>query len=129
MTLYSINGREELTTDQASTADEQQTEEIFHHFPVLGKLEIATAEQRIHVLNTLNDAIEKSDGTMNKCFWPRHGIRTVENGKTIDYVICFECLQLKIHEGSKETRKAIVRNPEDEWNQILTAAGITIAPK
>lgn len=127
MTLYSINGNEKLHEGDAAPSEGTETAEAFHDYPILGKLQIGTPEQRMHLMNQLTDAIKKSDGTMAKCFWPRHGIRVVDNEKTVDYLICFECLQFHVYEDGKDERKAITRDPQEPWNRLLTAAGITLA--
>src|SRR5689334_1966387 len=71
LTLYSIDGRD---------PDRRQhlgSNEDYHGYPVLGKLEVADAAQRRQIMRALNEGITGSNGTSNKCFWPRHGIRTV----------------------------------------------------
>jgi hypothetical protein len=96
LTLYSIDGR------RLQPGQEVQANEKFHGYPVLGKIEIADADKRKEVFAALKEGLARSNGTMAKCFWPRHGIPAVEKGRTIDYVICFECLQLEAHEGDSK---------------------------
>lgn len=128
LTLYSIDGNDRVKPDNPQDTDDTKSREVFHEFPVLGKLEITDHDQRIQIMKSLQSAMDRSDGTMAKCFWPRHGIRVVDKVQTVDYVICFECMQLEIHRDGKETRKAVVRDPQDEWNQILAKAGVKLPP-
>ena len=63
----------------------------FHGYKILGKKEVHDAGDRKELLAKLADSIRQSDGLSDRCFIPRHGVRLSSNGKTIDWVICFEC--------------------------------------
>jgi hypothetical protein len=120
--LYSIDGRD------FRPGEEPKVEEKFHGYPVLGKVEITDADKRHEIATALKDGLAQSDGKMAKCFWPRHGIRVVEKGRTIEYVICFECYQLVAHEGDSQSVKPVTRDPQSVFDRHLTAAGIPLAP-
>ncbi len=124
LTLYSLDGRDGLTPEELARASER-----FHNFPVLGKVEVASAETRRELMAALRDGIAASDGTAAKCFWPRHGLRTVEKGETIDYVICFQCLQLMEYRGEKSLDRTTTRDPEPVFDRPLKQAGVPLAPK
>jgi hypothetical protein len=64
---------------------------------------------------------------MAKCFWPRHAVRVVDKGQTVDYVICFQCDQLRVHEGSSTRVKPITSEPQPVFNKHLKEAGIPLA--
>lgn len=96
LTLYSVDGRD------FEPGQEPKVDEKFHGYPVLGKVEITETAKRREIAEALKDGMALSDGKMAKCFWPRHAIRTVTRGRTIDYVICFECYQVKITTGTPE---------------------------
>ena len=119
--LYSVDGRDDAGKPGKDV-------ELFHNYPVLGKIEIKEAAKRDEILAALKSGIDKSDGTVAKCFWPRHGIRVVEKGKTTDYVICFECLQLKKHQEKDVKTIPITREPQAVLNKILREANIPLAP-
>jgi hypothetical protein len=118
--LYSIDGR---VDPYLSTAGEQ-----FRGYPVLGKLDIKEAADRQEIMAALAEGIANSDGTMAKCFWPRHALHAVTKGRSVDYVICFECLQLQIDQGAGPTLTATTREPQTVVNSFLTDAHIPIAP-
>lgn len=120
--LYSIDG------SLFEPGREPKTEEKLHRYPVLGKVEVTDAGKRRELLGALKQGMEESDGRMAACFNPRHAIRVVKDGRTIDYVICFECKQLSIHEGDGKRGKPVTRSPEALFNKHLTDAGITLAP-
>lgn len=121
--LYSLDGRD------FAPGEEPKTNEKFHNVPVLGKLVVADAARRRKVISTLHKGLAESDGSIAKCFWPRHGIRAVGNGKKTDYVICFQCVHAIVHEDNKapETRP-LTRTPKKLFNQLLKDAGIPLAP-
>jgi hypothetical protein len=118
LTLYSIDGGD----------SEPKAGEKLQGYPVLGKVEVTDADKRKEIVAALKEGLTRSDGTMAKCFWPRHAIRTVDKGRTLDYVICFECLQLKLHDGSSASVKPVTREPQAVFNKYLKEAGIPLAP-
>lgn len=122
LTLYSINGGE------APVEQKDNSAENFHGSPVLGKTEITDAATRREIIAAIKKGMADSDGTMAKCFWPRHAIRAMENGKTTDYVICFQCLQLAIHEADDVRIEPITTSPKATLNQQLQSAGVRLAP-
>lgn len=135
--LYSIDGQD------YGPENAPKVEETFHGYPVLGKVEIKEAEKREEIIAALKDGIAGSDGTMAKCFWPRHGIRAVEKGQTIDYVICFECYQLQVYlDGNAKSEPTIrkitavhldgnhdeqrTRGDFERWLALLEPGGVMI---
>ena len=122
LTLYSIDGR------HFEPGKEPKVEEKFHGYPVLGKVEVTDPDRRKEIIAALNEGRARSNGTMAKCFLPRHAIRAVEKGRTVDYVICFECYQLEVHDGNSKRVKATTRDPQQVFNRHLRQAGVRLAP-
>jgi hypothetical protein len=123
LTLYSIDGRD-FAPAQRPEADEE-----FHGYPVLGKVEITDAAKRKEIIRALNRGLARSDGTVAKCFWPRHAIHAVTKGRTIEYVICFQCYQLEAHADNSKSVKPITREPQPVLDKHLERAGIPLVPK
>ena len=92
--------------------------EDFHDYTTLGKLEITSREGRAVLLRALNDGISSSDGAIAACFNPRHGIRAELAGRTVDLVICFECLQIRVYAGARST-VTTTRSPEATFTKAL----------
>jgi hypothetical protein len=69
---------------------------MFHRFPVLGKVDIASSKDRTAILAAIKKGIAKG-GEPAKCFFPRHGVKFTQAGKTMEYVICFECSQFVLY--------------------------------
>jgi hypothetical protein len=94
---------------------------------VLGKVEITDAEQRHAIMAAVMDGISKG-GSVTNCFWPRHAIRAVVAGKTIDYVICFHCNQIGIW-GDDMKYVATGRDAMPVLDKYLKAASILQVPE
>jgi hypothetical protein len=120
--LYSIDGRD------FRPGQEPKSEEKFHGYTALGKIEVTDEIKRSEIIVALKEGMARSDGMTAKCFWPRHAIRAVEKGRTIDYVICFECLQLEVHEGQSKSLIPVRWEPQAVFNRHLKEAGIPLAP-
>ena len=122
--LYSIDGRDHPHYQMP------KTEEQFHRIPILGKIEITEPRQKREIMTALRKGIiQFSPGSEAKCFWPRHGMRTIESGKVTDYVICFECSQLHVHQGESRKWLGTSPRPQPVLDDILTTAGVPLAPK
>lgn len=119
--LYSIDGREFRFTPPADV-------EAFRGIPVLGKTSIDDPKKRAELMSALYGGIDENDDTIADCFIPRHGIHIVQGEQVIDYVICFECLQVKIYRGDKRNSELTMDSPREVFNQYLKDAGLPLAP-
>lgn len=124
LVLYSIDGR----SVDPETRQRIKTDEEFHGFPVLGKVEIDKASDRKAIVNAVHEGIAQSNGMKARCFVPRHGLRVETNDNAIDYVICFECLQIDTYANGERTNKPTTSAPQAMLNQYLKAANVPLAP-
>jgi hypothetical protein len=124
--------------------------ETFHDYPVLGKISITDENERKSIMSTVRDSFDGNDGKLTECFWPRHAVRAIDNGKITDYLICFECSRMEIYSGESKLDKSIkptsllpglkerliaaglpvpaVTSLQDDLNLRLTDGGIPLAP-
>ena len=122
VTLYSLDGK--------ASEDDMVKGNGFGGFPVLGSVEIKDVPTRKKLVTALNAGITESDGTMAKCFWPRHAIEMDVDGKPTRFIICFECLQIKIvAEGEEDRVVATTNERESLFDEVLKAAAVELAPK
>ena len=122
MTLHSLDGKVHPT--------KLQTGNGFEGFPLLGSVEIKDAATRKKLVAALEAGIDDSDGTMAKCFWPRHALETEVDGRPTKFIICFECLQIKIiSQGEKDRVVATTSERESVFDEVLKAASVELAPK
>ena len=104
--------------------------DTFHGWEVLGKTTVKDARTRTGLLTTFKKGVEENDGKAALCFNPRHGIRVFRDGKTTDFVICFECFQVQTYEG-KERREGflITASPQTTFDEVLRKAGVPLPKK
>jgi hypothetical protein len=101
-------------------------EEGFHGFEILGKTVVKNTERRKKLVSAFEKGVEESIGTSALCFNPRHGIRVTHNKKTVDFVICFECLQVAVFLGEKREMVLIADSPQPIFDQALRDAGVPL---
>ncbi len=118
LTLYSI---------KTETTDADEGNGRFHNYPILGKVEIADAGQRREIMTALVEGIAKG-GVPGACFWPRHAIQTITDGKTVDYVICFHCSQIEVY-GDNPKTEVTTNDAMPVLDRYLKAAAITQVPE
>jgi hypothetical protein len=125
VTLYSIDFRF-LERQRLPDAGD----EVVYGCPVLGKVEVTDIEQRRQLLDALKSAISEWGVDYYACFWPRHVLRVESDGRTTDYVICFQCHNYrKCVEGRSVADSTIGEGAAPLFNKLLEDAGIPIVPK
>ena len=130
LVVYSLDGTKEVR--EAELAEAKLKGEYLYTFPVLGKVQVTDTRQRREVLAAIRRAVRNPPKPAH-CFWPRHAVRTVKGGETVDMVICFECQTYFTYwgvepEGGRLT-PAISPDPEPLFDKILTDAGVPLAKK
>jgi hypothetical protein len=124
LTLYSLHPQE-LDPEEVAKAGE-----TFHGWRVLGKVEIKEPEKRKELVDALKDAIARPPEFGAKCFIPRHGLQIVEQGKMVEYVVCFQCSRFEEFAGGVKQRDGLLnRDVQPVFDKPLTDAGISLAPK
>ena len=111
LTLFSIDGRD-AEGNGIGRRGEGVSEAVgeFRGYPVLGQVEVTDPDLRNQLIAALKDGYARRPARSAKCFWPRHGVRAVEKGKTVEYVICFQCLGFEEFVGDKRRFERI--NPD-----------------
>ena len=89
---------------------------------------VKEADARKNLVAAFEKGVADNKGIAAKCFNPRHGIRVTQDGKTADFVICFECSQFDVYsgpEGKVEKGKHLLvgKSPEATFNKVLKDAG------
>lgn len=100
--------------------------EQFHGHDIVGIMEITNKDERKELLHELFTCIPNRPPSMiAMCFNPRHGIRVIRDGKTVDLLICFECRGMRIY-GSSEAFLNLGPGDDSEFNRVLKAAGVKL---
>lgn len=100
----------------------------FHGYEILGKTTLGKAAIRRRVRSAIETGIAESDG-VSGCFRPRHGLRARHDGKTLDLLICFECLSIKVVVGDEQSFVWTSQSPQKTLDRVLREAGATLAAK
>ena len=120
LTIWSIDG----TTYESGQGP--KGDEYFRGWPVLGKLEVTDVGERAEVFGAFEAGLEDAD-SFPECFNPRHGISVLHGNRTTDYLICFECAQLKVFAGRDETTVGTTRDARAVLNRYLKAAAVPLS--
>ncbi|MGC4001619.1 MAG: hypothetical protein QM811_00050 [Pirellulales bacterium] len=99
---------------------------IQNQYPILGKYEVTDAAERRKIIVALNQAMLSASGP-KKCFNPRHAFRIESGGKTIEYVVCFQCGNYEAKNTSPE-RGAIAGSAQPFFDDLLKNAGVPLNP-
>jgi hypothetical protein len=99
----------------------------FHGWKVLGKTLVKADAERKLLADALRLGAEDNFGVVAACFIPRHGIRLTGGGKTIDMVICFQCLSVQVFVDDKGAKGFLTTGePQKEFDKVLKAAGVKL---
>jgi hypothetical protein len=124
LTIFSIDGR---WNDRGQGVPPAVGE--FRGYPLLGSVEIKDAAERKRLIAALKKSVS-GEVSMAKCYWPRHAIRAVENGQTVEYVLCFECGNFEEFLNDVRVRYVTVDSgARPTFDEPLERAGVATAPK
>lgn len=84
------------------------------------------AAERTALLHLLEEGVAKSDGSMAKCFNPRHAVLARVGARTLRIDICFECRQIYINDGGAEPyRLPTADNVQARVDALFRKVGVT----
>jgi len=99
----------------------------FHGWEVLGKTEVKGEAERKRLADALRLGAEDNFGMVAACFIPRHGIRLKGGGKTVDLVICFQCLSVQVFvDGERKEGFLTTGDPQEAFDAMLRSAGVKL---
>ena len=102
----------------------------FRRWSVLGSTVIKDPEIRDRLIAEFKAAVAEHRGGAESCFNPRHGFKTVHDGSTHEFVVCFECEQVRWYIDGEETSGFLISDsPEASFDAILQNAKIPLAEK
>jgi hypothetical protein len=113
--LYSLN------------PEQRDEKEGFHGWKVLGKTTIKDAATRKQLIEAFKKSVADNKGMAAFCFIPRHGIRLTKDGKTLDLVICFQCMQVKDYVSETAGKGFLITaSPQPVFDKVLMDAGVAL---
>ncbi|APR81891.1 Hypothetical protein A7982_07240 [Minicystis rosea] len=99
----------------------------FHGCEILGKTKIEDASIRRRLVTALEKAAQDNDGVAAACFEPHHALRVTHGGRTLDFVICFQCLQVQVFEGDERTTGFLITDaPRALFDDVLRDAHVRL---
>ncbi len=100
----------------------------FHGYPVLGRMLITDGNARANLTRALRTGASENQNTVAACFNPRHGLHVVGKSGAMDFVICFECRQVKVFENELRTPGFLTSpSPKPVFDAVLKKAGVPLA--
>jgi len=97
----------------------ENSNKSFHYFPILGRVEIVSTQEKTNLLGAFTKGIKENNESLANCFDPRHGIRIVSETATNDFVICFECLQVQAYGFNAGKYFLTSSSPNATFNKFL----------
>ena len=120
-TLYRING------DRYPGMPVPENAKLLHGWEILESCTMSSTYDRALLFKAFEEGQEEmrgNDQPQVDCFQPRHGIRTVVDGLTTDYLICFECLNFMVWENGEQTGGGVTtRSPAKTFDALLAECG------
>ena len=102
-------------------------EEKFHEWKILGKTVIDEEETLKPLIDRFRKGVNENEGIVAGCFNPRHGIRLTHDDKVHEFVICFECYQVKWYvDGESKAGFLITDSPAAAFNGVLRDADVPL---
>lgn len=104
------------------TEKDNRIEGKFYKNGILGETKIVDATLKGRLIDALYGGFPSALGAgkeENACFRPRHGIRAVGRGRTVDLEICFECGAVTFHENGRSYKRSIDQGPQKVFDQAL----------
>jgi hypothetical protein len=99
----------------------------FHGCEILGRTRVRDAAVRKELVAALEEAARDNRGEAAACFNPHHALRVTTGGRTLDFVICFECLQVRVYAGeTSEEGFLITDRPRSLFDRVLRDAGVRL---
>lgn len=107
--------------------DAPETQGEFREYGIMGKMEVGGRKEIEGVWRELHGNVYAGKGEIyTVCFSPRHGIRAYKGERVVDYLICFECGHMHIHEEGKEMYYVSINGGKGPvlLNKMLDGAGV-----
>lgn len=103
-----------LDSNVEPPSDAVSSSQSFHGMKVVGRARVPSREAQARIVGIVDDGM-RSGGTRSKCSNPRHGVHAVKSGHVVDLVICYECGEVDVHDGSSTRDFHTARASTAKW--------------
>jgi hypothetical protein len=107
----------------------QEGDEKLIHWKVLGRTTIDEDDTRRRLIAALERGVAKHDGSVARCFWPRHAFSTTYDGHRYDILVCFQCYQVEVYrDGEKDEALSFLigKSPQRVFDRVLKDADVPL---
>jgi hypothetical protein len=119
-----------LDPERQSVQPTSSPSDLFHGWRVLGRVVLTDSATRHRLNDALRGGAESILSPPAMCFNPRHGIRVTRDGRTTDFLICFECEQVQVRVGDQLVADWLTdSSPQPVFDQVLQQAGVPLATR
>lgn len=96
----------------------------FNNYEIVGSTVLTDESVRKEIAKAIQQASSDPEGFAKGCeFVPHHGLRAIKDGKTTDFVICFQCGDVRVYEGGQRVYTFfITKGPQALLDATLHAA-------
>lgn len=99
----------------------------FHGYEMLGQITVDKEKEREKLIGAFFKGISENKGLVAGCFIPRHGLRASHNGKTVEVVICFQCMSMLVYMDGKQAKSILTTSsPQPTFNALLIEAKVPL---
>jgi len=118
----------ELLSLDPGRRENKSDADALHGWKILGTAAIKDADTRAKLISRFAAGVAENDGTVAACFNPRHAIKLTYDGKTHDFIICFECYQVQWYVDGQVTKGFLITaSPQPTFDETLKNAGVPLA--
>lgn len=118
-----------LLSNEENRRKAKEAKQKIRDWPVLGSTKISDKAVQKKLVEELEKSIAACTPLhMALCFQPRHALRAMAGGKTVELLICFECWRVHpYHDGMPTGGVATNDSPKVLFNDLLKAAKVPLA--
>ncbi|MDX6765879.1 MAG: hypothetical protein SFU85_03730 [Candidatus Methylacidiphilales bacterium] len=100
----------------------------FQGYPILGQWPLALTHERREVYKVFLKSIRNNPrGDVAECFMPRHGLRIQISGGRVDFLICYQCLTVRMIQDHAHEEFAIDKGGGVFFNAFLKKRGVPLS--
>lgn len=109
----------------SAAADGYATSPKFHDFAIIASATVTAKRTRTAVMQSIFGGLETNNGQSAMCFNPRHAVHIEAGDREVDFVICYECLSMRIYVDGVKHSRLTSQAPLTTINKLWDAAGLT----
>lgn len=90
---------------------DDEPHERFRRYPVLATAVISEAAEHRRLVEALYEGLKGEGAGPAGCFIPRHGLRFERDGRSVEFLICFQCTRVHVYRPDAEHKVDMLMGP------------------